>query len=59
MRRREFIGNAAATLPLGARAQRSGQMRRIGALMIRAANHPEGKARQAPFQYQNPGTRTT
>src|SRR5262245_33754886 len=52
LRRREFItllGCAAATWPLGARAQRPEQMRRIGVLMSLAADDPEGKARLAAF----------
>ena len=52
MRRREFITllcGAATTWPLGALAQQPERMRRIGVLMARSANDPEGQARVAAF----------
>jgi putative tryptophan/tyrosine transport system substrate-binding protein len=53
MRRREFIslvGGATAAWPLTLRAQQTERMRRIGVLMNRAADDPDGQARLAAFQ---------
>jgi len=52
MRRREFItllATGAVAWPLAARAQQPEQMRRIGVLMNRAADDPEGQAQVAAF----------
>jgi putative ABC transport system substrate-binding protein len=53
MRRREFIalvGCTAAAWPIAASAQQAEQMRRIGVLMNRTADDPEGQATFAAFQ---------
>jgi putative ABC transport system substrate-binding protein len=51
MRRREFITlvGCAAAWPFAARAQQADRMRRIGVLMNRAADNPEGQDRIAAF----------
>jgi putative ABC transport system substrate-binding protein len=53
MHRRDFIkvvAGSAATWPLAARAQQSQATRRIGVLMNRASDDPQGQARVAAFQ---------
>ena len=53
MRRREFLKVAAGSAgiwPLAAHAQQPEPMRRIGVLMNRAANDPDGQARLAAFK---------
>ena len=51
LKRREFIilVSSAATLPLAAKAQQAGGIRRIGVLMGLAADDPESQARLAAF----------
>jgi len=52
IRRREFIWllGGAAAWPLAVRAQQAERMRRIGVLMILAADDPQGQAHLAGFQ---------
>jgi putative ABC transport system substrate-binding protein len=52
MRRRAFIAllGGAAGLPLAARAQQAGGMRRIGVLMPFTQDDPEDRARVAALQ---------
>jgi len=52
MRRRRFLGlvGGAAAWPLATRAQQASQPRRIGVLLNRSADDPEGQARLTAFQ---------
>jgi len=52
IKRRDLIamlGSVAVACPLAIRAQQGEQVRRVGVLMNRAADNPEGKARLAAF----------
>ena len=51
IRRREFIVTltGAGGWPLAARAQQPKRMRRVGALMPKAANDPQAQERNAAF----------
>jgi putative ABC transport system substrate-binding protein len=53
MRRRDFIGVVVGLVawPIAARAQKRGEIRRIGVLMDRAADDPQGQARLLAFRH--------
>jgi hypothetical protein len=53
VKRREFltyVGGAALTWPLGARAQQADRTRRVGVLLTSSADDPERQARVAAFR---------